>query len=62
VTSITHILAWGSGQWQTVMLACGHKRHIRKADLKREQLYVGRMVPCADCRLERNHEQHNQKA
>lgn len=49
MVQITHILAWGSGQWQTVMLACGHKRHIRKADLKREQLFVGKPVPCADC-------------
>lgn len=50
MSTITHILAWGSGQWQTVLLACGHKRHIRKADLKREQLYIGKTVPCADCR------------
>lgn len=49
MTAIKYILSWGSGQWRTVLLECGHMRHIRKADLKREQLFISKRVPCADC-------------
>jgi hypothetical protein len=46
----TRMLSWRLGEWWTVFLACGHKRrHIRKGDLKRGQLFIGKRVPCADC-------------
>jgi hypothetical protein len=50
MTAITHMLGWGAGhQWWTILLACGHKRrHIRNGDVEREQLFIGKLVPCAD--------------
>jgi hypothetical protein len=51
-TSIEHILPW-SGQWYTVLLACGHRRKLRKQDLKLEQLFVGKRVTCQECEEKR---------
>jgi hypothetical protein len=51
-TSIEHILPW-SGQWYTVLLACGHRRKLRKQNLKLEQLFVGKRVTCQECEEKR---------
>lgn len=48
---IEHIFNWGP-QWSTVRLACGHSRKVRKTDLAREQLFVGKTVECADCQCQ----------
>ncbi|HEX4545746.1 MAG TPA: hypothetical protein VH110_05260 [Candidatus Acidoferrum sp.] len=47
-TYIAHILPW-SVEWCTVKLACGHRRKLRREELEREQLFVGKPVTCAEC-------------
>ena len=43
--TITHILNFGT--WWTVKLTCGCSRKgVTSADLKREQLYIGKKVQC----------------
>lgn len=49
MTTIRLIISWGTGEWQTVLLACGHKRKMRRAEVKAEQLYEGKAVVCAEC-------------
>ena len=31
MTTIEHILGWG--EWSTVLLACGHRRHLRRQEI-----------------------------
>lgn len=50
MTTIEQILNWG--QWHTVMLACGHRRKIRREIIAQEQLYLGKHVDCVDCLYE----------
>ena len=45
---IVRILPWGS-DWQTVVLECGHKRRLRKAEVERAQLFIDKRVPCGEC-------------
>ena len=47
MTTIERILAWG--EWHTVLLACGHRRKVRRQALQDEQLYLGKKVECAQC-------------
>lgn len=49
MTAIRHILTWGTGEWHTVLLACGHRFRLRRAQLQTEQLYEGKPVTCAEC-------------
>lgn len=49
MTPITHILKWGSGEWTSVMLACGHSRRVRRRELFEEQLSIGKVVTCPTC-------------
>jgi len=49
MTTVLHILHWGTGEWHTVLLACGHRRRLRRAELRAEQLYEGKTVPCPEC-------------
>ena len=46
MTTIEHILGWG--EWSTVLLACGHRRHLRRQELKDEQLYIGKKIECQE--------------
>lgn len=47
--TIERILKWGSGEWQTLMLSCGHKRKVRRQEVKADQLMPGKRVACAEC-------------
>ena len=49
MTTIQHIVRWGAGEWHTVMLACGHRWKLRRAQMKRAQLFDGKKVECAEC-------------
>lgn len=49
MTTVQNILKWGSGEWHTVLLACGHRWRVRRAQLKQAQLYEGKSVKCAQC-------------
>lgn len=49
MTEVKRILSWGTGEWLTVVLACDHRRKVRRAEAKAEQLMVGKMVKCAEC-------------
>jgi hypothetical protein len=49
MTTIQCILSWGSGEWHTVLLACGHSWKLRRAELKSGQLFTGKKVECAVC-------------
>jgi hypothetical protein len=40
---------WGSGEWRTVMLSCGHDRKVRRIQMKSEQLAIGKQVECEEC-------------
>ena len=51
MTTITGILRWSS-EWHSVLLACGHTRRLRKAELLGEQLFIGKRVACEDCARE----------
>ena len=35
--------------YYTVTLACGHSRTVTKAQLAREQLFIGKTVVCGEC-------------
>lgn len=50
MTTITRIMNWG--EWRTVWLACGHRWKVRRDDLNRGQLYLGKHVDCTDCLYE----------
>jgi hypothetical protein len=52
MTGIKRLLPWGSGEWISVLLACGHRRRVRRAEAKAEQLMIGKMVRCAECEAE----------
>jgi hypothetical protein len=32
-----------------ILLDCGHGRSVTAAELKREQLFIGKAVECAEC-------------
>jgi hypothetical protein len=48
-TKIVRILKWGSGEWQTVLLACGHRCQVRRAEVKAQQLLPGKAMKCEKC-------------
>jgi hypothetical protein len=54
MTTVERILRWGSGEWSSALLACGHRLRLRRADLKREQLSEGKRVECAECAQAKN--------
>jgi hypothetical protein len=49
MTKVDRILKWGGGEWQTVILACGHRSRFRRADVKKLQLFPGMVVNCQEC-------------
>jgi len=49
MTTIQHIVRWGTGEWATVMLACGHRWRLRRAQLKTAQLFEGKKITCTEC-------------
>jgi hypothetical protein len=49
MTTITRIYSWGTGEWLSVLMECGHRRKVRRDEAKAEQLMVGKKVTCAEC-------------
>lgn len=49
MATIERILKWGSGEWQTLVLSCGHRRKVRRAQVKAQQLMPGKKVDCEEC-------------
>jgi hypothetical protein len=35
MTPIRHILRWGTGEWATILMSCGHSRHVRRTEFDR---------------------------
>jgi hypothetical protein len=52
MTDVIALLKWGSGEWVTLVVACGHSRRLRRVAVAREQLYVGKCIPCPQCLAE----------
>ena len=50
MTSVERIYDYG--EWHTVLLACGHRRKVRREVIAKEQLYLGKRVDCTDCLYE----------
>lgn len=65
MTQIKQIYRTGNPRVWTVLLGCGHKRIVPNADVKREQLYVGkpnqRCAQCDEARIELEHVEHCRK-
>ena len=50
MTAITQMLRFGRAY--SVTLACGHKFRATVDDAKRDQLFIGKPVECAECQGE----------